>query len=68
MALLLAFGGAAPATAQEGSPSAQVSAAAEAETAAELRERVEAAFEVLPFRGGLLLRPREDYRGIRTVE
>lgn len=42
--------------------------AAEAEAADGLRQRVESAFEVLPFRGGLLLRPVEDYRGIRTVE
>jgi hypothetical protein len=33
-----------------------------------LRDRVEADYEVLPVLGGLLLRPRNDYRGVQTVE
>jgi hypothetical protein len=33
-----------------------------------LRQQVEERFEVLPISGGLLLRPRQDYDGIRAVE
>lgn len=42
-------------------------AAAPAEHQA-LREALEEDYEVLPVRGGVLLRPREEYRGIRTLE
>jgi hypothetical protein len=33
-----------------------------------LRAEVERDFEVLPIRGGVLLRPRAEFRGVRTVE
>lgn len=33
-----------------------------------VREALEQDYELLPVRGGLLLRPREEYRGIRTLE
>ena len=34
----------------------------------ELRERIEEHYEVLPIQDGLLLRPTEEYRGVRTLE
>lgn len=56
-------------TAAEQGPS-EAASAAEAPSAElqDLRDRVEAAYEVLPVRDGVLLRPREDYRGVQTVE
>jgi cytoskeletal protein CcmA (bactofilin family) len=34
----------------------------------ELRERIEELYEVVPIQGGLLLRPLEEYRGVRSLE
>ena len=34
----------------------------------ELAARVTAAYEVLPVQGGVLLRPRQEYRGVRAIE
>jgi len=34
----------------------------------DLRRALEEDYEVLPVRGGVLLRPHEEYRGVRTVE
>jgi hypothetical protein len=34
----------------------------------DLRRRIESSYEVLPVQGGLVLRPLEDYRGVRSIE
>lgn len=59
--------------AQEPEPGAEPGASAPASApvsseAAELRRQIESRYEVLPVRGGLVLQPREDYRGVRTIE
>ncbi len=33
-----------------------------------LRRQIDERYEVLPVRGGLVLQPREDFRGVRTIE
>lgn len=48
---------------QEGATTAAGSIAPE-----ELRDRIESRYEVLPVRDGVLLRPHEEYRGVRAVE
>ena len=55
--------------APEETPSAATSSAATSQTAgSELVARVTAAYEVLPVQGGVLLRPRREYRGVRAIE
>lgn len=79
LAVLLLAGPAAPGLAQEADVQETGSEQGSAETAEavaeapapemqELRDRVEAAYEVLPVRDGVLLRPRDEYRGVQTVE
>ena len=53
-----------PLAAQEAAVEAPADPAAESD----LRERIEAAYEVEPTEEGLVLRPREEYRGIRRLE
>lgn len=53
-----------PLVAQE----AEAPAAPDAAADPALRETLEETYEVLPIQGGVLLRPREEYRGIRTLE
>lgn len=38
------------------------------DTAAELRARIERDYEILPVRDGVLLRPRDEFRGVRAIE
>jgi hypothetical protein len=46
----------------------ELHAQSQAAEVAALRERVERRFDVLPLREGLLLRPRDQSRGIRSIE
>lgn len=48
---------------EAGSPAAEVSP-----ERAELRDRIEEVYEVLPLQDGVLLRPRAEFRGVRTLE
>jgi hypothetical protein len=48
---------------EAGSPAAEVSP-----ERAELRDRIEQVYEVLPLQDGVLLRPRAEFRGVRTLE
>lgn len=66
LALLVALWAGAPAGAQESPPAAPAPAAPAAD--GELRDRVEAAYEVEAAAERLVLRPRDEYRGIRTLE
>lgn len=80
LAVLLLAGTAAPGLAQEpdvqetspeqegSAETAEAVAEAPAPELQDLRDRVEASYEVLPVREGVLLRPREGYRGVQTVE
>lgn len=69
LALCAAFPGGL--AAQEPAPATEVAAAAPEAASPEdagLRRQIEERYEVLPVRGGLVLQPREDFRGVRTVE
>lgn len=58
----------APVAAQEDAPAASTPSTAAGAAGGELAARVAAAYEVLPVRGGVLLRPRREYRGVRAIE
>jgi hypothetical protein len=56
-----------PAPAEEARPAVEAPPAPSPEND-DLRRRVESSYEVLPVQGGLLLRPLEDFRGVRSIE
>lgn len=69
LALCAAFPGGL--AAQEPAPATEAASAAPEAASPEdagLRRQIEERYEVLPVRGGLVLQPREDFRGVRTVE
>lgn len=46
----------------------EADAPASAAATEDLRQTLEEEYEILPVRGGILLRPHEEYRGVRTLE
>ncbi|HEX6200607.1 MAG TPA: hypothetical protein VF150_10110, partial [Thermoanaerobaculia bacterium] len=67
--LLAALPGLAPPLAAQETEIADEAAPAAAEGEYDdLRQALEESYEVLPVRGGVVLRPHEEYRGVRTVE
>jgi len=66
LAILVSLPLAAPLAAQGDAPAAEPAAAAPLDTA--LAARITATYEVLPVQDGVLLRPRDEFRGVRAIE
>lgn len=66
-ALALALSGSALAQPPSGDP-APAAPAPPAETRQELRQTIEKSYEVLPLHNGVVLRPRKERLGVRTIE